>query len=287
MEIHEYRINCRGRCGIYSLIPFGDIHLGTKNCDEVKLQETIDYIKNKENCYWIGMGDFLDLINYHDKRFDPESLANWIPTKKLNQIASVQIDRFVEYIKPIKHKCIGLLEGNHEESIAKYHDRKVVYDIIQKLGNGIKNLSYTCFVRLLFNRALNNHHGASNSIIIHASHGFGGGLYEGASLNRLLRQAEFWDAEIFLVGHCHKKRTAMRNTIGMSHQGLETVSKKRIFALTGSFYRGYVGGSNSYVEKKGYPPSDIGVVKITIEPFRQIRISGKTKELRAHLHISE
>lgn len=43
MEIHRYEIPYSHRGSKFDLFPLGDIHLGTKNCDKDKLQETIDY----------------------------------------------------------------------------------------------------------------------------------------------------------------------------------------------------------------------------------------------------
>ncbi len=37
--------------------------------------------------------------------------------------------------------------------------------------------------------------------------------------------------------------------------------------MTGSFLKGYVEDSSSYVERQGYMPNDIGVVKIMIKPY--------------------
>jgi len=57
----------------------------------------------------------------------------------LSDIAKAQRDKFLTYIKPIAHKCLGLIQGNHEEFIKSRYERDVYLEIV----SGVKGLSKT------------------------------------------------------------------------------------------------------------------------------------------------
>ena len=44
------------------LRPLGDIHLGNLGCDVDKYVRSIKYINDNDDCYTIGMGDYIDNV---------------------------------------------------------------------------------------------------------------------------------------------------------------------------------------------------------------------------------
>ena len=291
MKIIEFRTHAKSRSDVFFLIPLGDVHLGTKNCDEDKLQEIIDWIKPRKNIYWLGMGDYCEYINYTDKRFDPGNLAPWAQDK-LDDLYKTQSRKFIEYIMPIADRCMGLLEGNHERTIRKRYHFNVTDYIVEGLNDhigkqAIENLSYVCMIRWVFSRSGGKKQ-STQSVIIYATHGFGAGKYAGGKVNNLLNIGKDFEAQIYLAGHTHEKVGIDRDMLYLTHSGTpRLVARKKVYAITGTFYKAYEVDSTSYAEARGYPPTPTGVVKIRIEPFNCELLDGKRVEQPPHIHISE
>jgi hypothetical protein len=277
MNIVDYTINCKSRSDVFKLIPIGDIHYGTKNCDVKKLDGLISWIATQPNVYWIGMGDMVEAINYSDKRFDPRNILPELQNS-LDNLPSAQAFKLAKKFNCIKHKCIGLLEGNHEETVRLRYHLSITDLLADKLET--KNLGYNCFIRLYFNRT-----GNIKTVMIYATHGFGGGRKPGGQVNNITDIARDFESDIYLFGHVHNKIGIDRERLEVNHKGKAILyARKKVFAITGSFYNAYVVGCKSYAEKMGYSPNPTGIVKITIEPHRSRRSRG---EEPAHIHLSE
>jgi len=108
----------------------------------------------------------------------------------------------------------------------------------------------------------------SNAFDIFSTHGNVGGRRGGAKINRLEDMISFIDADIYLMGHSHIKATETKSTLYVDKSG-KLKCRKRILGVTGCFLHGYQTGATSYLEKWNYPPTDIGVLKIMINPRKQ------------------
>jgi hypothetical protein len=111
----------------------------------------------------------------------------------------------------------------------------------------------------------------SNSVTnfdIFSTHGNVGGRRAGYKMNRLEDLLGFVEADVYLMGHAHQKLTETKSVMYRAMNN-ELKVRKRILAVTGAFLDGYRKGACSYVEKWMYPPSDIGVVKITFIPDKE------------------
>lgn len=280
---------CKSRKDVFTIIPIGDVHIGARSCNLKKLKDIVEYVRTKKNCYWIGMGDYLDSINLSDKRFSQRDVDD---TSELDDLCNSQAMRFIEIMKPIADKCLGLLGGNHEETVKKrYHQ-----DLIGRLCMGLKvdNLTYSCLMRLYFKRQGNksNSRPASKNVVIFAHHGHGGGRAVSGKLNMVLGKAKSYDADVYLVGHCHLKANLDGERICMSHGKGDAFiyAKKQLFCTTGSFMESLGEGYSPYSEIAGYEPIPTGVIKLTIEPFRmEVRnINNKklVRDLPVHVHAS-
>ena len=267
MEIIDYTIDYNSANDVIDIIGLGDIHLGNVGCDKKHLQEIIDYIKGKKNCYWLGMGDMVETINVNDKRFDPKSIDPSYRIADLDDLSTKQFADICKMLRPIKDKCIGLLTGNHEETSRLHYYRDVTLDLCRELNT--QYLSYDAFIRLKFKR--NSRPSGGLIYTIYATHGFGGSRRNGPKVSRLEDLAAAFDADIIMVGHEHKKIIAPPITkLRCPHEGaLRLESRKQLAIMTGSFLKGYIPGAITYVEKKGYAPADLGVVKIMIKPEKK------------------
>jgi len=116
------------------------------------------------------------------------------------------------------------------------------------------------------------------------SHGKGGGKLLGSTLNNIEKAANiFHDADIYLMGHDHK-RGAMPKTVLSINNKMEVREKLQWFGRTGSFLRGFVEDTPSYVVGAMYPPTSLGTISFEIEHNRQ-REGGRnffTKNIKCH-----
>jgi predicted phosphodiesterase len=225
------------------IIPVGDIHLGSPNCNLKYLKDTLDYIAKTPDCYVIGMGDYIESILPKDSRFDP------------SQDFKI-IDEYVENMKqillPIREKILCLLTGNHE-----YHLHTDGYgDITMRLSKELQvaYAGFSCFLRLETKEK------PVRKIVIYAHHGWFSGRLRGAKINNLENMMRDYEADVYLAGHSHDLFATRR--VRLSWEG----AKKIVFANTGSFLETSTWGTCGYGERAGYPPQKLGVVKLKWYP---------------------
>lgn len=277
MELNGYRIETTRRRGI-SLFPIGDIHAGSSACDERKVRGTVKRILDDPLAYWLFMGDACEFINYQDKRFDAKTCAPWLRLRDLNDIVQIQADWIIELFKPIREKCIGWHDGNHEETIRLKFGRDIAAYMAKALG--AKYLSYSALTMLSVDDGKTSH------CKVFSHHGIGGGRYDGAKINSLQMSGRWIDADLYLQGHNHSCISSVNPclSIRMKHddgEGVEWEEQDRAFVNTGTYFRTYYRdrnkASSSYAEKKAFPPSKIGTPEIHIG-FDPLKISFKSPE---------
>lgn len=96
--------------GNYQLIDCGDFHYGALNCAKDKLRSMVDYIASTSDCYVVIKGDAIEAILPNDKRYASCSI-DW-KDKLITPME--QADALVELFRPIRHKILVWLIGNHE-----------------------------------------------------------------------------------------------------------------------------------------------------------------------------
>lgn len=267
MQVNRVEIKCKNtsRNNWYYVVPIGDTHVGNVGFDEQKLRALVQWIKEKENVLWLGMGDYCECIMMGDKRFDIKSIAPEFRTKLDNLVVS-QINKLVEILDPIKDKCIGLHEGNHDRKIRLQHSYNVVYEIWRGFGNkNIKLLQDAAITRLCYK--MPTPLGGGYTFDIFSTHGNVGGRKGGGKINRLEDCIGFFDADIYLIAHSHIKATESKCVLKVD-KNMNLQHKKKVLAVTGCFLNGYVQGGSSYVEQFMLPPTQTGVVKIMLNPRR-------------------
>lgn len=272
MRILKRDILHPSRADIFEVIPLGDIHIGSAACDETLLKTTIDYIAaDPVHRRWIGMGDYCDFINIKDPRFDSTSLAQWITTKALSDLAGAQIERAVSLLKPIASQCLCLVEGNHEAAVRRHYER----DVYREIGIAIKQaggfeqdhnllIGYTGWMMLTFHRS-DEPRGRSYTVKFNLHHGFGGGKLAGGKALNMQRWLWTHDADIIIFGHSHNA-SSYREAIEMIDKGgkLHLVTKRGLYS--GTFMRSNGEGYDTYSERAGYLPLPVGGVMISIRP---------------------
>jgi len=280
MEVIEKTIEY-ARPDKFYLYPLGDMHKGVIHCDEDLLEGKTTEIKRERNALWLGMGDYRDCVTPSDfKRWDGRILAPWMKGHEGN-IGPTQCDSIEEQLKPIWGKCIGLIEGNHEEAIRRYNHYDLMEELLKKANekHQVPYAGVQCLIRLNFKRKGSSE---SHDYIIHARHGEGSARTSGARALAVLRLTQtFINAHIVLMGHLHgqespdiPQRLILRNGKAKSFETLAT--------MTGAWLKAYMQGvPPCYLERWGSPPSTLGCPRIVIIPDQDQMILEKSRQTRA------
>ena len=268
MEVIEKTIDYTRAESVFTIYPIGDTHLGTKHCTESDLQKKIDEIRDNDNSLWIGMGDYGEFITPSDPRWDFKVTAEWLTDQ--DNIAEEQTQHICKLFEPIRDRCIGLLEGNHESNIRRYLHTNVQKNICDRLE--LPNLGYSAWVKLRFARENSNERHVYKCVF---THGEGWAITPGAKMNRLQRFMNAFDARIYGMGHMHDIITNSVPFLELSESNLIR-QKERVGAVTGCWFKTYTQGiASSYGERKGYPPSSLGCPKFTLDLNRDlVKVEG-------------
>jgi hypothetical protein len=261
---HRFEIeNAKYNEPIY-VIPFGDVHRSAPLCHVEKWKEFLEWAKTKKRAYFLGCGDYDDLASTSEREMLGNPKMHESTVKTLESLYYSHTKRFAEEIKFMKGRCIGFLEGNH------YGQFQNGTTTTQKLAEHLecKYLGVSSFIRLSFQPIERS---GPLSIDIWAHHGQGASRLLGGSLNRVQQMAEAAEADIYLMGHDHKKSIASTTRLQLRHGrgGTRLSHRKMLLCRTGSFLKGYVEGQASYIADRAGSPTDLGVVKIELTRRRK------------------
>jgi hypothetical protein len=268
-EIYEYHIPAKTIGKPVYLIPFGDIHRSAPLCHEEKWREFLQWAKTKKDAYFLGMGDYDDLVSSSERDILRGKLHD-STEQTLELMYRKHTDKLIKELAFMRGRVVGLLEGNH---YATFQNGTTTS---QRMCEALecKYLGCSAFIRLI----IEMHGNVTNAIDVWAHHGIGAARLVGGSINRVQQMGECAEFDIGLMGHDHKKSVATVNRLRLSGGGgsLRLSHRKVLVARTGSFLRGYVPGATSYVADRMLNPTDLGVVKIELTPRRE-RDGGNDK----------
>lgn len=247
----------------------------SRSCAEADIRRDIAEIQDDSHSFWLGGGDFCDFIGPSDKRFDPDAVAPWVTVKDLGDIGSKGMRQVADLFRPIRHKCLGLLLGNHELKYQLQNSHESLHGwLCTELD--VPNLQYSCLFDLVFGRAgkvkapalvseLPN--GASRETFrVFAHHGAGYAQTPGGKLNRLVQFMQSFDADLYFVGHVHDHVARKEPAIGADVDCKTLKQRMRLGIVAGSYLKTYQQGTTSYGEQKGYRPTSLGPAIARITP---------------------
>jgi predicted phosphodiesterase len=260
------------------LIPFGDIHRFSNLCSTERWFEFLEWAKKKKNTYFLGMGDYDDLMSFNERKAFNQSCFHDATEKTIDDILKERTEKLAKELSFMRGKLIGLVEGNH------YGELENGITTTQKLCELLKcrYLGVSSFIRLTF-----EHFAKTCSLDIWAHHGKGASRLIGGSMNNIQQMENIADADICLSGHDHKKFVAMKTRLKLVQGGgnLELNHRKILFCRTGSFLKGYEPNEKSYVAKAMMSPTDMGVVKIELTPKRKCKQDVKVRHDAFYIDI--
>lgn len=260
------------------------MHLGNAGCAEDRLRRDVAEIADDPRAFWLGGGDYADLIGYSDGRFDPANLADWVKAKDLGDLGAVAMRRAREILAPIADKCLGLIIGNHEYKYQLKQTHEGLHGwLCTELG--APNLGYCCLFDLVLirlrgvkkpylspERPKNADNGHSETFRVFCHHGAGYAQTPGGKLNRLVQFMQSFEADVYFAGHVHDQVGRREPTIGADDICTTIRAHERIGVVSGSYLRTYAQDVTTYGERAGYRPTTLGAAWVRIKPDgRQMR----------------
>lgn len=176
------------------IIPVADYHWADPNSDHARILEDIKYIEEHDNVYCVLNGDLMDC-----------AIASSIgDTYSATLTPMDELRVCVEMFKPIAHKILCVVPGNHEMRHYRTNGVDMTMLMCQQLGIEKR---YSPTTALLFIRFGKNKDGRNHSrpvaYTMYVSHGNGGGRKEGGKIQRLVDLSTIVDADIYVCGHVH------------------------------------------------------------------------------------
>lgn len=256
------------------LMPVGDCHFSnggpTDPCDTERFKRHLDW-GMKRSAWFLGMGDMLEIMSPSNRRALRGVRLYDSTQDMIEQAGNERLLKFLEVVKGTEGHWLGLLEGHHfmEFEDGTTSDTRVCSFLKAPfLGN-------CAFVHLNFKKPKAS--SASIGATIWCHHGTGGGQLVSAPLNLLERVVEHFEADIYLMGHQHKKVAAPIDRVYVSWRSNppRVLHRRMILACTGGFLRAYMQGSKrrgraqgTYVEKRMLSPTALGGIAVYIRPRR-------------------
>jgi|TARA_R110000824_G_scaffold188467_3_gene369812 predicted phosphodiesterase len=266
---HKYIINVKSLNDTIYLVPFGDIHYGAPLCATEKYQQFMDWGKGNPNVYYLGMGDYTDLASASER----ERLKSGLHDSTVDTLELMYMGLLEKFALTMEHtrgNLIGLIEGNHHY---RFMDGTTSTNRLCNMMD-TTYLGCTSFIRLVLK--LNT---METSIDLFVNHGQGGSArLAGGSMNRVQYMAEMADADIYLMGHDHKRGVLPDTRLYLQdRKGALTVKERQVmYARTGSFLKCYVSGKGSYIVDTAKKPADLGGIKIGMRLRRPERKGKRT-----------
>lgn len=238
------------------IIPISDVHLGASEHMQRKWELFCSEILKSPNTY-ITLGG--DLINNATR----SSVSNIFEE---TMRPSEQKKLMAKMLEPLRDRILCAVSGNHERRSLKDADDEPTYDIMCKLDIEHLYRENMAFIKIQVGKE--DGFGQKNpTYCLVVTHGNGGGIYTGASVNRNERFGYILDgADCLVVGHSHKPFVTQPSKIKIDLFN-NKVSVKPFKVVSSSSWLEYGGYA---AQKMLLPSSHVGQV---------ITLCGNKKEI--------
>ncbi len=239
--------------------PLSDLHIGARAHNAKRLDAAIRRIKESDHVFTFLNGDIIE-----NALGDSVGGAVYEQTMRPHDQALYAIEK----LRPIAHKILWALPGNHEARSKKHSDMDPLYWICRSLG--IPYFDEPVYVDMLWR---------GNAFTAFAQHGATNSQTPGGKLNAAAKPLHFQDFVMFVImGHVHDKKTDTENRICRERVFDETgalksfslLMRKQYTVICPSFY-GYYG---TYAARQGYAPTSFGNVTLELYPNGDYHVTG-------------
>lgn len=233
MRIVRISENLPGEKKTLRLHHITDLHAGAPDFAEEALRIRIARIAADPQARWTMGGDGGDLIRHSDRRYSPTELHPRY--RQAMDISAATKEHLVELFDPIKDKCWGYADGNHERSIYTHDGRMLGIEICCELGIEDRFIGYRGFIRVTVNLTKT----MKLSQLIDLQHGWQTGRLKGGPLVQAEREIGMTDADIVLRGHNHMPLAQTFITLGVDQIAKQVTRRPRTVINGGCWRHGY------------------------------------------------
>ena len=248
-----------------TLMPIGDAQVGVEAADLKRLKSHVEWGFHTKQALFLGMGDYVDMASPSNRRTLKAAGLYDTVTEALQAKAQEDIKTFLQHTMYTKGAWLGLLQGHH------YMDMADGTTSDMKIAEALRApfLGDAAIVRIIFDKH-KDVDGLPLKADIWCHHGRGGGVGAAAPISLLEKTARGFDADIYLMGHQHKKVATPIDEMFWSRDG-RMLHRTKLLACTGSFLKGYLANSMSegraggtYVEKGMMTSVSLGGIVIEL-----------------------
>ena len=180
------------------IYPIADVHFGAINHQEKEWLRFCNMVLEDENAYLLLVGD---LLNFNVRSSVGSPFDDTIRPRE-------QKRKMCEFLEPLVPRILSMCSGNHEMRGLKDCDDDPTYDIACKLDIEDRYRQTATFVHIGMgtrNKGDGRKNDPATSYNFVCTHGNGGGIYTGATVNRNERWGNIIDGvDCVVVGHTHK-----------------------------------------------------------------------------------
>ncbi len=244
----------------FTLYPIGDFHVGSPQCNEGFIRQVLEEIKQNDNAYWCGLGDFMEnaivgsLSDVYTQTMAPEEQAKMI----------------VKWLEPIKHKGLFMIGGNHEQRSHRATGMTPEEYISAELGRDETGRRWVPFLGFSVYATFELLCKTPKSFRCYFHHNRGGGYTKGGKINaaeRLRLIAPTADA----IFSAHSHVTSRMQTTWYDVGRKEILNKKGYNYIIGSALE----YSGSYADEKARPAAIVEFIKVTFQGGLNGRYDGR------------
>lgn len=226
------------------IFPISDVHYGALEHMSSEWFNFCKMIEQTPNAYIILGGDLVNnnvrtckFINPYDELVRPRD----------------QKKRMVEFLEPIKDRILCAVSGNHEARSLKDDDVDITYDIMAKLDIEDLYRPNMAFMKVSLGHR-SNQKTPIQSYTFAVTHGAGGGIYTGATVNRNERFGNVIEGlDCLIVGHTHKGTVSKPSKIVIDRTN-DFVSMSHYTVISMTSWLNYGG----YAMQKMLLPAHVG-----------------------------
>ncbi len=254
---HAFKIPAKHKKPI-RLVIFGDVHRDSPNHAHSAWQEDLKHFRTLKDAYFLGMGDYLDSTSTSERdclgRISSEMHETF--SKDVNALQLEKVNLMAKELEFMRGRIVGLLGGNHYWQFQ--HGGTTDTKLAELLGTAY--LGVSSFIRLTF-----ENYGRHKTIDLWLHHGAGGARLVGGSLNRVDQMREYAEADVFCMGHDHKRGAlpaTPRLHLASSTEGLKVKHRQQWLVRSGSYLASYEPGVRNYNVDAARGPCSLGHVEL-------------------------
>lgn len=212
------------------IFPLVDVHVGDDKTDIRLFRQFVQFILEKPNRFVTLQGDLMNnalktsVSNVYNETMNPHEQKKWL----------------IVELRPIAHRILCIVPGNHEERSTKDVDDHPMEDLAIALNIEKNYRGNGAFIKVCFGKNITN--GKRLAYVICCIHGFGGGAKPGAAANRIedfLYTME--GVDIIVMGHVHKKLAGRPSKIVIDTRNNTITQRDTVWAIAAPWqdYGGY------------------------------------------------